>query len=94
MAPQQKDQDKLGPPPPTLDQSFTLPTIMTMQHTLGGIEKQVEGLDRKVDKLSADVEKHGRWLFTANVILIIALAVISFVAKMVWDVVKVKLGAP
>jgi hypothetical protein len=100
--PKSKDEAERGTSPAkfaataplTLDQSFTLPTIATMQHTLGGIEKQVESLDRKVDKMSNDVEKHGRWLFAANAILPIAIGIMGFIAKMVWDIVKAKLAIP
>lgn len=58
---------------------------MNMQHTLGGIEKQLENLDKKMDKISADVEKHGRWVYAANAIGVIVLAVISFLASKIWD---------
>jgi len=73
------------PPPLTLDQSFTLPTIMTMQSQLGGIVKQLEHIEKKMDDVSSDVKKHGQWIFAANALLVVILSVIAFLAPRVWD---------
>jgi hypothetical protein len=72
-------------PPQSLDQSFTLPTIMTMQSQLGGIVKQLEHIEKKMDDVSADVKVHGRWIFAANAVLAVMIAVVAFLAPRVWD---------
>lgn len=81
-------------PPLTLDQSFTLPTIMTMQHTLGGLEKSMERVETKLDKLGDDVTKHGHWIYAANAVIVLGLAILGFMAKLVWDIAKTRIGIP
>lgn len=77
-------------PPQSLDQSFTLPTIMTMQSQLGGIVKQLEHIEKKMDDVSSDVKKHGRWIYAANALLAVVLAIIGFLAPRVWDLLIAK----
>jgi hypothetical protein len=73
------------PPPQTLDQAFTLPTIMTMQSQLGGIVKQLEHIEKTMDEVAKDVKKHGNWIFAANALLAVIIAIIAFLAPRVWD---------
>lgn len=37
---------------------------------------------------------HGKWIFAANVVLAIALAILGFLAKVLWDIAKARLGLP
>jgi hypothetical protein len=78
----------------TRDDSFTLQAVMDMQKTLGGVAKQIDSLDARVSKMSDEVSKHGKWIFAANVVLLIALGLIGFFAKVLWDIAKVKFGLP
>jgi hypothetical protein len=73
--------------------SFTLQTIMTMQATLGGLVKQIEGMEKKLDGVADDGKKHGHWIYAANVLAILGLGVIGFMAKMIWDVVQLRMNA-
>lgn len=73
-------------PPQSLDQSFTLPTIMTMQSQLGGIVKQLEHIEKQVDNLLADVKKHGKWIYAANAFVLAVIGVMAFLAPRIWDI--------
>jgi hypothetical protein len=80
-------------PPPTLDQSFTLPTIMTMQSQLGAIGKQLEHIEKKLDEVAGDVKKHGRWIYAANAFVLAMIALIGFFAPRLWDVLISRQGS-
>lgn len=84
-APSPPPEQQPTPPPLSLDQSFTLPTIMTMQSQLGGIVKQLEHIEKKMDEVSHDVKKHGQWIFAANALLFVILATMTFLAPRIWD---------
>lgn len=104
MATRKGQASETGTPPATTptgatpaygsDHNFTLQTIMEVQKTLGGLVKQIDGLDKNVNKLSDDVSKHGKWIFAANAVVLIALGILGFLAKILWDIAKVKLGVP
>jgi hypothetical protein len=66
--------------------------LMELKGTLGGLVKQIDNLDQNVGKLSTDVAKHGKWIFCANVILLLALGIIGFIASVAWDIAKSHLG--
>ena len=78
----------------TRDDSFTLQAIMDIKGTLGGLVKQIDSLEVSVEKMATDVSKHGKWIFAANAVLLISLGILGFLAKVLWDIAKVKLGIP
>ena len=84
-------------PPLGLDHSsFTLQTIMTMQSTLGGLSKQVDTLSAQVEDLGKDVRAHGKWIYAANALAILAFGAMCWTGKEVWDLLKdrISIAAP
>lgn len=75
------DFPKTTPPISMGQDNLLLQTVLTMQGTLGGLAKQIEGMERKLDKVADEVAKHGRWLFAAYVGGAVILAIVGLIAK-------------
>jgi hypothetical protein len=73
---------------------FTLQAVMEMQRTLGGLENKIDNVDRHLTAIAADVSKHGKWIYAATVVAVLTLGGFGFLAKVMWDIVKAKMGIP
>lgn len=71
-----------------------LSTVLSIKSDLGGVCKQLDGLDAKIEKLGDEVSRHGKWIFAANIVLVILIGVVGFAAKAFWDVILVRLNTP
>lgn len=101
MADQQKQPDSetpqqfpsvTTPRPNQATHDFTLQAVMEMQKTLGGVCAQLDRIDSEIQRTADDVSKHGRWIFAANVVIVIAVGVFGWVLNMIWEIVKARFG--
>lgn len=83
---------QLPPNYSNMDHSFSLQAIMEMQKTLGGLSGKIDSLDATIKELGKDVSRHGKWIYAATIIAALLFACVGFIAKVAWDVAKVKLG--
>ena len=80
------------PPQAQAGHDFTLQAVMEMQKTLGAIGNKVDTVDKRVDDMSTELAKHGKWIFAANVVLAISVFGFGWVLTIIWDVIKGKFG--
>lgn len=80
------------PPYPSMDHSFTLQAVMEMQKTLGILSGKIDSVDSTVKEIGRDVSRHGKWIFAATAVALLLFTIVGFMAKVAWDIAKVKLG--
>lgn len=63
---------------------------MTMQSQLGAIDKQLENIEKQLGEIGKDVKGHGKWIYAANALMAVVVAIIAFLAPRLWDLLVAK----
>ena len=82
------------PPAVSSDYSFVLPTLMELQKEVGKLNQAVSTVNDELKVQRAKLDKIGKQVYAAIVVLVVIGSILSFFAKSINDIIVHRLETP